>query len=93
MDAQLRGELAAGGNAFAMAQIPAVNQGANLVAQLDVERNVALGLQMQWNHWLIQSGQSIVSFPVVKSQFVFFALQDGLSPVWISHPGKRNPTG
>ena len=71
VNAQLSGEFAAGGNALAGAQISAMNQGANLVAQLDVERNVTLGLQMQWNHWLIQSGQSIVSFSGVKSQFVF----------------------
>src|SRR6266851_8405413 len=48
-----------------------MNQRANLIAQLDVERNVALGLQMQWNHWLTQSGQSILPFSVVKGQFVF----------------------
>ena len=46
VNAQLHGEFAAGGNAFARAQIPAMNQRANLIAQLDVQRNVALGLQM-----------------------------------------------
>jgi hypothetical protein len=48
-----------------------MNHGANLVAQLDIERNVALGLEMQGNHWPLQSGQSIVSSIVVKSQIVF----------------------
>jgi len=71
VNAQLRGEFAACGNAFSGAQIASVNQGADLIAQLDVERDVAFGLEMERNHWLFQSDQSIVSFSGVKSQFVF----------------------
>src|ERR1700693_3971819 len=71
VNAQLRGEFAACGGAFSRAQIASVNQRADLIAQLDVERDVAFGLEMQRNHWLIQSGQSIISFSGVKSQFVF----------------------
>jgi hypothetical protein len=66
-------EFAAGGDALTRAQIAGMNHGANLVAQLDIERNVALGLEMQGNHWLFQSGQSTVSSLVVKSQIVFWS--------------------
>ena len=45
VDAQLRGKFAACGNALARAQIAAMNEGADLVAQLDVERDVTFGLQ------------------------------------------------
>ena len=48
VDAQLRREFAARGDALAGTQISAMHQRANLVAQLDIERNVTLGLKMEW---------------------------------------------
>ncbi len=44
VDAQLQGQFAAGGNAVAGAQVSGVHQGAQLVAQLNIERHVAFGL-------------------------------------------------
>jgi hypothetical protein len=32
---------------------------------------MAPGLEMQWDHWFVQSGQSIVTIFDVKSQIVF----------------------
>src|ERR1019366_3540160 len=52
VNASMRREFAACGDAFARTQIAPMNQRANLIAQLDVERNVTLGLEMEWNHWL-----------------------------------------
>jgi hypothetical protein len=44
VNAKLRGKFAAGGNAVAVTQFAAMYEGAKLVAQLDVERNVTFGL-------------------------------------------------
>jgi hypothetical protein len=44
MHAELRRKFAAGRDAVAGAQVTTVNQRAELIAQLDVKRNVALGL-------------------------------------------------
>ncbi len=41
---ELRGQLAAGGDAVTVAQFAAMDESAELVAQLDVERDVAFGL-------------------------------------------------
>src|SRR6267154_1379296 len=55
----------------ASSRLAGVYQGAKLVAQLDVERNVAFGLQMHRNHWLSQPDQYNPVLCQVKSQFVF----------------------
>ncbi len=47
--AQLQRQFAAGGNAVARAQIAGVHQRAKLVAQLDVERNMAFRLNWSGN--------------------------------------------
>ena len=52
MHAEHGGEFAAGGDAVAVTQIAGMDEGAELVAQLDVERNVAFGLEMEWQHCL-----------------------------------------
>src|SRR5882762_1477517 len=49
VDAELYSEFAARRNAVSGAQIACVYQGPKLVAQLDVERNVAFGLQVYRN--------------------------------------------
>src|SRR5260370_34270534 len=57
VDAELYSEFPARRNAVSGAQIACVYQGPKLVAQLDVERNVAFGLQVYRNHWLSQPDQ------------------------------------
>ena len=52
MHAKVLGQLAAGGNAVARAQLAAVDHGAKLVANLKVKRDVTFGLELQWQHWL-----------------------------------------
>ena len=52
MNAQHGGELAAGGDAVAGAQIAGVDKSAKLVAKLDVQGNVAFWLEMHWEHCL-----------------------------------------
>ena len=44
VNAELRREFAARGDAVAVAQFATMDEGAKLVAKLDVERNVAFGL-------------------------------------------------
>jgi hypothetical protein len=73
MDAQLSGKFAAGGDAIAVAQLTAVDKGAKLVAQLDVQRYVAFGLEVKWQHWLDLVGQYTGAIVPVKSQFVLGA--------------------
>src|SRR5262249_43705959 len=51
VNAEHRGELAARWDAVARAQITGMDEGAQLVAKLDVQGNVALRLQMNWKHW------------------------------------------
>ena len=45
-------EFAAGGNAVAGAKVTGMNEGAKLIAELNVERNVAFGLKVYWQHCL-----------------------------------------
>src|ERR1700680_4711801 len=52
MDPQHGGELAAGRNAVAGAQIARMDERAQLIAKLDVQRDVALRLEMKWQHCL-----------------------------------------
>jgi hypothetical protein len=52
MNAKLPGQFAARRNTVAGAQLPGVHPRAELIAQLHVQRNVALGLQMEWQHWM-----------------------------------------
>ncbi len=69
--AKVRGEFAAGGDAVAGAEIAGMDQGAELIAELYVEWNVAFGLKMQRKHWLAPVGQYTGESLAVKSQFVF----------------------
>ena len=46
MNAQHCGEFAAGGNAVAGAKVTGVDEGTELVAKLDVQRDVAFGLKV-----------------------------------------------
>jgi hypothetical protein len=52
MNAQHGGELSAGGNAVAGAQVACVYQGAELITELDVKGNVGFWLEMHWEHCL-----------------------------------------
>jgi hypothetical protein len=52
MDTKHLREFAAGGNAVAGVKVTGVNEGAKLVAELDVEGNVAFGLKVYWQHCL-----------------------------------------
>jgi ABC-type sulfate/molybdate transport systems ATPase subunit len=45
-------KFAAGGNAVAGAKVTSVNQGAKLIAELNVQGNVAFGLKVYWQHCL-----------------------------------------
>jgi ABC-type ATPase involved in cell division len=45
-------EFAAGGNAVARPKVTSVNQGAKLIAKLNVEGNVAFRLKVYWQHCL-----------------------------------------
>src|SRR6266851_4558878 len=54
MDAEDGSELAAGRNAVARAKIAGVYQRTQLVAQLDIERNMTFGLEMYRQHCLSQ---------------------------------------
>jgi hypothetical protein len=50
--AQHGGQLAAGGNAVAGTQIASVHKGTQLIAQLNVKRNVTLRLEVYREHCL-----------------------------------------
>ena len=52
MDAQHLRQFAAGGNAVARAKVTGMNEGAKLIAKLNVEGNVAFGLKVYWQHCL-----------------------------------------
>src|SRR6266566_8166861 len=71
VDAELQGKFTARRNAVSRTQIACVYQGAKLVAQLDVERNVTFRLQMHRDHWYSQPVQYRGILCRVKSQFVF----------------------
>src|SRR6202045_2901380 len=51
-------ELRAGRDAVARAQIARVDEGGQLIAKLDVQRNVTLRLEMEWKHCLSPSANS-----------------------------------
>ena len=57
MNAEYNGKFAAGGNAVAGTKITGMNQCAKLIAQLNVKRNVTLGLEMYWQHCLSPKSQ------------------------------------
>jgi ABC-type sulfate/molybdate transport systems ATPase subunit len=73
--AELHSKFTARRNAVSGAQIPGVYQGAKLVAQLNVERDVAFGLQVHRKHWHSKSGQYKAVLCLIKSQFVFSVLK------------------
>jgi hypothetical protein len=52
VDAEHGGELAAGGDAVAWAQITSMDQGAKLIAELNVQRDVGFWLEMDREHCL-----------------------------------------
>jgi len=52
MNAESESEFAAGGDAVTGTQIAGVDQGTELVAELDIERNVTFGLKVYWQHCL-----------------------------------------
>src|SRR5260370_1245500 len=62
-------ELAASRNAVAGPQIARVHKRAQLVAKLDVQRNVALWLEMEWKHCLSPSANSTRYLPVARANF------------------------
>jgi hypothetical protein len=78
VNTKLHGKFTARRDAISRAQIPCVYQGANLVAQLDVQRNVAFRLQVDWNHWHSPPDQCKALLCQIKSQFVFS--RTGLQP-------------
>jgi hypothetical protein len=71
VNSQHGGELAASGNAVAGAQIARMNKGAQLVAKLDVERNVALWLEMKWKHCLSPSANSTRDWTGARANLSF----------------------
>src|SRR5713101_2522824 len=58
VNAEHGGEFAARRNAVAGPQIACMHEGAQLVAKLDVQRNVTLWLEMEWKHCLSPSANS-----------------------------------
>jgi hypothetical protein len=50
------GEFPTGRNAVAGAKVTRVNQGAELIPELNIERYVAFGLKVYWQHCLSPSG-------------------------------------
>jgi hypothetical protein len=71
VNAELHGKFTARRDTVSRTQIPCVYQGADLVAQLDIERNVAFRLQVDWNHWHSPPDQYKTLLCQIKSQFVF----------------------
>ncbi len=67
MDPQHGGQLAASGNAVAWTQIACVHKGPHLIAKLDVQRNVALGLEMKWQHCLSPCANSTRYWPAARA--------------------------
>src|SRR5258708_9262489 len=63
MNAEHGREFTAGGNAVTRAQISGVDEGPQLIAKLDVERNVALRLELEWKHCLSPSANSSRYWP------------------------------
>ena len=58
VNAEHGGKLTASRNAVAGTQIACVHEGAQLIAKLDVQRNVTLRLEMKWQHCLSPSANS-----------------------------------
>jgi len=56
MNTESESEFAAGGDAVTGTKIASVDEGAELVAELDIERNVAFGLKVYWQHCLSPQG-------------------------------------
>jgi hypothetical protein len=52
MNAEHGGEFTAGGDTVAGAQVACVDEGAELVTELDVQRDVGFWLEMHWEHCL-----------------------------------------
>src|SRR5260370_10552776 len=67
VNAKHGGELTAGRNADARAQVALVNTRAQLVAKLDVQGNVTLLLEMEWKHCLSPSANSTRHWPGARA--------------------------
>ena len=67
MNAEHGREFTAGRNAIARAQISGVDEGPQLIAKLDVQRNVALRLEMEWKHCLSPSANSTRYWPDARA--------------------------
>jgi hypothetical protein len=52
VNAESRGEFSAGGDAVTWTEIASVDQGTELVTELDIEGNVGFGLKVYWQHCL-----------------------------------------
>jgi len=52
MDAESESEFAASGDAVTGTKIAGVDEGTELIAELDIERNVTFGLKVYWQHCL-----------------------------------------
>ena len=70
MHSQHPRQFAACRDAVARAQIARVHQRPQLVAQLDIQRNVAFRLEMYRKHWLSPKSQFYTTLACYKSQFV-----------------------
>ena len=77
MNAEHGRELTAGRNAVARAQISGVDEGPQLIAKLDVQRNVALRLEMEWKHCLSPSANSTRYWPDARAN-----LSPPCDPFW-----------
>jgi len=64
-------KLAAGRNAVTGAQIARMNKGPQLIAKLDVQRNVTLWLEMEWQHCLSPSANSTRYWPGARANLSF----------------------
>src|SRR4029077_19523629 len=71
VDAEHGRKLTAGGNAVALTQIAGVHESAQLVAKLDVQRDVALWLEMKWKHCLSPSANSTRYWPAARANLSF----------------------
>src|SRR6266446_60249 len=67
VNAEHSGKLAARRDAIARAQVTRVDERAQLVAKLDVQRNVALRLEMEWKHCLSPSANSTRYWPAARA--------------------------
>src|SRR6202158_1128677 len=67
VNSEHRRELTARPNAVAGAQIARMHEGAQLIAKLDVQRNVTLWLEMEWKHCLSPSANSTRYWPDARA--------------------------